>query len=113
MGPGNKDQVDELLNHLSIEANNPAVCMGQVSAICRSSTGCWPDRARLVFALHGVNDQAMTIPFCVVQDTCRQFASETSGKKKYDLFMQVCPTRNSWAESALSRSSPKGFQPVD
>lgn len=51
VGPGNKDQVDELLNHLSIEANNPAVCMGQ--------------------------------------DTCRQFASETSGKKKYDLFMQA------------------------
>lgn len=23
------------------------------------------------------------------QDVCRQFASETSGKKKYELFMQV------------------------
>lgn len=32
-----------------------------------------------------------------MQDVCRQFASETSGKKKYELFMQV-----SWAASLLA-----------
>lgn len=35
MGPGNKDQLEELLNHFSIEANNPAVCMGQVCPALR------------------------------------------------------------------------------
>lgn len=30
VGLGNREQLDELLNHFSIEANNPAVCMGQV-----------------------------------------------------------------------------------
>ena len=30
VGPGNKDQLDEVLNHFSIEADNPAVCMSQV-----------------------------------------------------------------------------------
>lgn len=32
VGVGNREQLDELLNNLSIEANNPAVCMGQVLA---------------------------------------------------------------------------------
>jgi hypothetical protein len=89
---GNREQLDELLNHFSIEANNPAVCMGQVLAalsphVCRLlTTG---ERSCTQFKL-----QSRPCP-PVVQDVCRQFASETSGKKKYELFMQV-----SWASTS-------------
>jgi hypothetical protein len=92
VGAGNREQLDELLNHFSIEANNPAVCMGQVLAALSYMLAVL-HVLQAGHRWHNICTWSST-PRAAIQDVCRQFASETSGRKKYELFLQVCSDKH-------------------